>query len=108
MQPKEPEKPKVVVSYTKADARKLFETAYNKAKPEDVTEEEFKYFIDKVKPIEEGKEPMSYEELEKRFKSYADEIHWIPNKVDLDKQATADFAKGFTDAMQNFKEIKLP
>lgn len=105
---KEPEKPKVVVSYSKADARKLFETAYNRSKPEETTDEEFKYFIDKVPPIEAGKEPMSREELLKRFCSYADEIHWLPNKADIEKQAATDFAKIMTDTAQAFKEIKQP
>lgn len=95
----------VPATYTKADVRKLFDIVY-KRKPEETKEEEFKYFVDKIKTIEENKEPMNIDEINKRFLSYAVEIHFIPEEAEIKKNAIKEFDKAKLDSVTAISEIK--
>ncbi len=95
----------VPATYTKADVRKLFDIVY-KRKPEETKEEEFKYFVDKIKTIEENKEPMNIDEINKRFLSYAVEIHFIPEEAEIKKNQIKEFEKAKLDSVTAISEIK--
>jgi len=91
--PKKEEPPKVVATYTKADVRKIFDIVYKRKPEELVKDEEFKYFVEKIKTIEENKEPMVVEEINKRFLSYAAEIHHTPTEDEIKKMHRDDYEK---------------
>lgn len=94
-------------TYTKADVRKLFELSF-KRKPEEVKDDEFKYVVDGVKTIEEGKEPMALDEITKRFVAYGKEIHQFPDEADIKNNAKKDFEKHRLDSATAIAEIKDP
>jgi hypothetical protein len=106
--PKKEEPPKVAVTYTKADVRKMFDIVYKRKPEEAVKDDEFKYFVDGIKTIEEGKEPMNVEEINKRFISYAAEIHHTPTEDEVKKNARDDYEKLKKDSEAAFLEIKAP
>jgi hypothetical protein len=75
----------VVPQATKAEARVIFQSVFKRKGPEEVKDDEFNYFFNKIPKFEKDKEPVTFDELKKRFKEYAEEIHFTPTKAETEK-----------------------
>lgn len=92
--------------FTKDNVKAIFLAAFDR-KPEELKEEEFKYFVDKIPPAEAGKDGYKLKEITERFKAYSDELHYVPSKKDLEKMANEGLDKAKVATMNDFRKQEL-